>query len=212
VNYLIKKHIIFLRKFSFREYYTENPLSPIDLFTPMKVTIRKSTSSDLVFLEELEKTCFPKFKQSSRRAIRYSISSPFQKVITAEITEHKEIKPAGSATLFLYPKTLRLFSIAVKPEFQGKGVGKQLMEHIIQFARSGKFERISLEARKSDKRLIQYYELFGFKVTEELPEYYSKEEDGMRMIKILDENGISRPFQTLSSCGTPKTGTSKLKG
>ncbi len=178
----------------------------------MKVNIRKSTSSDLVFLEELEKTCFPKFKQSSRRAIRYSISSPFQNVMTAEVTENKEIKPAGSATLFLYPKTLRLFSIAVKPEFQGKGIGKHIMEHIINLGRSGKFERISLEARKTDNRLIQYYKTFGFKTTEDLPEYYSKGEDGVRMVKMLDENGDKQTISNIIIVRNPKHWNLEIEG
>lgn len=178
----------------------------------MKVNIRKSTSGDLVFLEELEKTCFPKFKQSSRRAIRYSISSPFQHVIITEVSQNQEIKKAGSATLYLYPKTLRLFSIAVKPEFQGRSIGKHMMEHIITFARSGKFERISLEARKSDKGLIRFYEGFGFQATEDLPEYYSKNEDGIRMVLTLDERAEKATISNIIIVRNPKSWYLEIEG
>ncbi len=178
----------------------------------MKVTIRKSVSGDLGFLEELEKTCFPKFQQSTRRAIRYSISSPFQNVFIAEVTENKEHKPVGSLTLYHYPKTLRLFSIAVLPEFQGKGIGKQLMEHLKQVAKTGKFERISLEARKSDKQLIQYYKDFGFKTTEDLPEYYSKNEDGIRMVLLLDESGDKQAISNIIIVRNPKNWNLEIEG
>ncbi len=178
----------------------------------MKVTIRKSSTGDLDFLEKLENDCFPKFQQSTRRAIRYSISSPFQHVIIAEVTDHKETKKVGSATLFLYPKTLRLFSIAVSPQFQGNGIGKYLLEQIVNIGRAGKFERVSLEASKSDSRLIQYYKNAGFKITEELPEYYSKKEDGLRMILHLDESSDKQSISNIIIVRNPKSWNLEIEG
>ncbi len=178
----------------------------------MKVTIRKSSTGDLDFLEKLENECFPKFQQSTRRAIRYSISSPFQHVIIAEVTDHKETKKVGSATLFLYPKTLRLFSIAVLPGFQGNGIGKYLLEQVVNIGRAGKFERVSLEANKSDSRLIQYYKNAGFKVTEELPEYYSKNEDGLRMILSLDESNDKQTISNIIIVRNPKSWNLEIEG
>ncbi|HSO88447.1 MAG TPA: N-acetyltransferase, partial [Draconibacterium sp.] len=153
----------------------------------MKTTIRKSIPDDLDFLEKLENSCFPKFQQSSSRAIRYSITSRFQKVVIAEIQDGKEKKPVGSATLYLYAKTLRIFSIAVLPEMQGQGIGKQLLEYAVDLARSGKIGRITLEVRKSDINVVGFYENAGFKFTAELPDYYMKGENGIRMALQLDE-------------------------
>jgi len=178
----------------------------------MKVLIRKSTSSDLDFLEELEKSCFPKFQQSTRRVIRYSLASPFQLVIIADISVNKITKPVASATLFPYSKTLRLFSIAVLPTFQGKGIGKQLIEYILQFARNNKFERISLEVIKSNEQLIRYYENLGFKITEELPEYYSKTEDGLRMVLMLDPDSEKQSISNIIIVRNPKNWNLNIKG
>ena len=50
----------------------------------MKTNIRTTTPNDLDFLETLENRCFPRYQQSTRRAIRYSMSSPFQKVFISE--------------------------------------------------------------------------------------------------------------------------------
>ena len=178
----------------------------------MKITIRKSASSDLDFLEELEKKCFPPFQQNNRRAIRYSLSSPFQKVIIAETTENKITKPIASATLFLYPKTIRLFSIAVLPQFQGEGIGKQLLHHILKIAHSGKFERISLEVRKLDEKLIRFYKKAGFIVTEELPHYYAKKEDGLRMVLTLEENHEKQSISNIIIVRNPKSWTLEIEG
>ena len=178
----------------------------------MKILIRKSTSEDLDFLEELEKSCFPKFQQSSRRVLRYSISSPFQKVFVAEFNNNKTSVKAGSVTLFPYAKTLRLFSIAVLPGLQGNGIGKQMMEYVIQFAKNNKFERISLEVLQSDKILIQFYKNFGFKVTEGLPEYYSKTESGFRMVLMQDENGDKQTISNIIIVRNPKSWNLDIEG
>ncbi len=178
----------------------------------MKITIRKSASSDLDFLEELEQKCFPPFQQNNRRAIRYSLSSPFQNVIIVETTGNKINKPVASATLFLYPKTLRLFSIAVLPEYQGSGIGKQILDYILNLANAGKFERISLEAHKTDEKLIRFYKNAGFSITEELPDYYSKKEDGLRMVLKLEEHHEKQSISNIIIVRDPKSWTLEIEG
>jgi glutathione synthase/RimK-type ligase-like ATP-grasp enzyme/ribosomal protein S18 acetylase RimI-like enzyme len=178
----------------------------------VKTTIRKSIPSDLDFLEKLEISCFPKFQQSNRRAIRYSITSPFQKVIIAEYAEGKEKKPAGSAILYLYAKTLRIFSIAVLPEMQGKGIGKYLLDYAINFARSGKIARITLEVRKNDLKVYQFYERSGFKFTEELPDYYAAGEDGIRMVLRIDETQEKQNLSNIIIVRNPKNWNLKIEG
>ncbi|SHE45812.1 Glutathione synthase/RimK-type ligase, ATP-grasp superfamily [Mariniphaga anaerophila] len=178
----------------------------------MKITIRESTTNDLDFLEKLEKDCFPEFQQSTRRAIRYSLTSPIQKVIVAEIQNGKGKKPVASATFYLHSKTLRIFSIAVLPQYQGKSIGKQVLDYSVNLARSRKISRISLEARKSDSKLLQFYESAGFKGTEELPDYYMKGEDGLRMIMHLDENGDKQSISNIIVVKDPKNWDLKIEG
>ena len=178
----------------------------------MKINIRKSEAGDLGFLEELETMCFPKSRQSSRRALRYSLSSPFQKVIIAEITENRVIKNAGAAILFLYPKTLRVFSIAVLPHFQGKDIGSKLLEQVVNIGRAGKFERISLEVLKSDIRLTDFYKKTGFKITEELPDYYQKGEHGLRMVLTLEENSEKQNISNIVIVRNPLKWSLNIEG
>ncbi|MFW6310152.1 MAG: GNAT family N-acetyltransferase, partial [Prolixibacteraceae bacterium] len=177
----------------------------------MKLQIRESDPDDLIFLEQLEKKCFPQFQQNSRRAIRYSISSPFQKVLIVE-TNEKHPEPIGSATLFLYPKTLRVFSVAVLPGHQGKGVGKFLLNEIIQLAKGKNFERISLEVRKSENYLIQFYKSADFKETTALPDYYAPKEDGIRMILSLEGNAEKQSISNLIIVRNPRNWDLQIEG
>ncbi|RIH64891.1 GNAT family N-acetyltransferase [Mariniphaga sediminis] len=178
----------------------------------MKTIIRKSEPNDLNFLEELEKSCFPKFQQNTRRAIRYSMSSPFQQLIIAEVQDGKEKRPAGSATLYLYTKSLRIFSIAVLPAYREQGIGKQLMEYIMAFARAKKMRRISLEVRRTDEKVIQFYKNAGFSFFEELPDYYMKGEHGLRMVLQLDENPEKQSISNIIIVRNPKSWNLPIEG
>lgn len=178
----------------------------------MKITIRESGLNDLDFLEKLEKSCFRQFQQTSRRSIRYSLTSPFQKVIVAEIHSGKTKTEAGSATFYVYAKTLRIFSIAVLPDFQGKDIGKYILEYAVNLARSQKIGRISLEALKSDTKLIDFYKKAGFKVTDELPDYYQNGEHGLRMILTLDENSEKQAISNIIVVRNPKNWNLKIEG
>ncbi|HZH71495.1 MAG TPA: GNAT family N-acetyltransferase [Mariniphaga sp.] len=178
----------------------------------MKTNIRTTTPNDLNFLETLEKRCFPKYQQSTRRAIRYSMSSPFQKVFIAEINSGKEKQPVGSVTIYLYAKTIRIYSIAVLPETQGMGIGKQLLEHILRLAHSKKIGRISLEVRQSDPKTINFYKQAGFTITEELPEYYTKEEHGYRMILLLEDWQDKQNISNIIIVRNPKNWNLQIEG
>ncbi len=178
----------------------------------MKTNIRTTTFKDLDFLETLEHRCFPKFQQNTRRAIRYSMTSPFQQVLIAEIQEGKNKKPVGSATVYLYAKTIRIFSIAVLPEMQGQGIGKQLLDAIMVLARSKKVGRISLEVRQAEPKLIEFYKHAGFKVTGELPDYYMKNEHGYRMVLFLDDSFEKQNISNIIIVRNPKNWNLQIEG
>lgn len=178
----------------------------------MRTTIRKSTPADIRFLEKLETNCFPKFQQSSPRSIRYSISSPFQKVVIVEIGDGKNRKPVGSAVLYLYTKTLRIFSIAVLPEMQGTGIGRQLLNYAVDVARTAKISRITLEVRKSDEKVVRFYRNAGFSFVEELPDYYMAGENGLRMERQIDETVDKQNLSNIIVVRNPKNWNLAIEG
>lgn len=178
----------------------------------MKTIIRKAIHDDLKFLEKLETTCFPKFQQNNMRSIRNSIISEFQKVLIAEIKEGKTHKPAGSATLFMYARSIRIFSIAVLPEMQRKGIGKKLLDYAINLARTGKINRITLEVRKSETSVVEFYQKAGFEFTEELIDYYKEGENGYRMVLKLVEKADKQSLSNIIVVRNPKTWTLPIEG
>ena len=178
----------------------------------MDLNIRKSTIKDLQFLEQLERKCFPKFQQSSRRSLRHSLSSPFQQVWIAEtISENRKVATAA-CILNIHRHTIRMFSIGVLPEFQGNGIGEKLLLHFTDFAIQHRFEKLSLEALRSDEKLIKWYQKAGFVITEILHNYYDDGVDAVRMIKPLLDPKLKNTITNLIIVDDPKRWKLEVEG
>jgi ribosomal-protein-alanine N-acetyltransferase len=80
-----------------------------------------------------------------------------------------------------------LLNIAIDPAHQGKGFGKNLLQHVILQNETMGVKIISLEVRVSNKTAINLYENLGFSKDAIRPNYYSgtpKEDALLMSIKI----------------------------
>lgn len=70
---------------------------------------------------------------------------------------------------------LTLMNIAVHRDYQGRGIGRQLMQHLIAFAQQ-KRTTIWLEVRVSNAAALALYTSFGFTEVGRRPNYYPLED------------------------------------
>jgi glutathione synthase/RimK-type ligase-like ATP-grasp enzyme/ribosomal protein S18 acetylase RimI-like enzyme len=154
--------------------------------------MRKATLEDLDFLEQLEKVSFAPNRQSDRRSLRASIASDAQIVFVLEQTVGKKRRPVGSAIIFCYRLSLRIYSVAVLPDRRGQGVGEFFLGQLIDFAAVRGFEKLTLEADCENEKLVQWYEKHGFKTVQKIDHYYGKNEPALRMAKLLYDSQDSR--------------------
>ena len=70
------------------------------------------------------------------------------------------------------------FVISVTKDYRNKGIGSQLLDNIISFARENDFMIIDLQVRSDNKKAIHLYEKYGFQKIGEHPAFF----------KIGDEN------------------------
>ncbi len=68
---------------------------------------------------------------------------------------------------YLNQKTTRLHKIYLLAEAQGKGVGKKLIQTIINLAKQNKAEKISLNVNKFNKAHL-FYQKMGFEIIREI--------------------------------------------
>ena len=78
-------------------------------------------------------------------------------------------------------------NVAVHPDFRGRGIGRRLMEFVIDFCRKGGASRMTLEVRVSNMIAQRLYRDLGFVSAGIRPGYYrDNNEDALIMWKELE--------------------------
>jgi len=88
---------------------------------------------------------------------------------------------------------LHLLNICVKPELQGKGLGRYILNHVISFAETNSSAVILLEVRSSNRRAQQLYLQTGFNEMSVRTGYYPAQqgrEDAVLMAMDLSMQSL----------------------
>ena len=81
-------------------------------------------------------------------------------------------KPCGYTVLMMGSDDAELLNIAIAKAYQRKGMGRRMLESLMQIARDRKMSRILLEVRASNPAAIALYRLAGFREIGVRREYY----------------------------------------
>jgi len=144
--------------------------------------IRDIEISDVKGLLEIEKECFP--SPWPEIAFLEEITRPWSKGILIEDKDREKI--IGYAIMWIVYDECHLINFAINPIYQGKGFGNILMESVINYAKKKRAAYIVLEVRRSNKRAINLYKKYGFKIIGIRPRYYhDNNEDAYLMLLNL---------------------------
>ena len=141
------------------------------------VRLRAARQADLPALDWIETSCFPADRRSDPRSLRRGLKSPFQSVWAAVSGG----VPVGAIVLYCYPKSIRIYSLAVLPDFRKGGAGRKLVQRAVALARRVGRSAVTLEAEQKNRVLVGGYETFGFKTEKMLKNYYSPGHHAVRM-------------------------------
>ena len=78
-----------------------------------------------------------------------------------------------------------VISIAVRPEWRGRGIGVKLMETLLDAFKERGLKRAVLEVAVSNEEAVAFYKRLGVKVITLLKDYYPWGEDAYFMVKEL---------------------------
>lgn len=95
---------------------------------------------------------------------------------------------AGFAITQIVLDEASLFNIAIDPDFQRRGFGRQLLEHLIDALSERGVLTLWLEVRESNHPAIALYEQMGFNQVSRRTNYYptaSGREDALLMALVL---------------------------
>lgn len=137
------------------------------------------TKDDTLAVAELEKQCFS--DPWSAELFESAFVSPFFHGLVVK-ENGKIIGYACQTVLF---EDAEILNVAVAPNARGKGMGKALMEAMIQAAKTRGAERMFLEVRVSNAPALGLYRGLGFQDGYIRKKYYEDGEDALTMSLVL---------------------------
>jgi ribosomal-protein-alanine N-acetyltransferase len=78
-----------------------------------------------------------------------------------------------------------IVSVAVKKEWRRRGIGKKLIEKLLENFKKEGMKIVFLHVREENREAINFYQALGFKIIELVENYYSNGENAYLMEKNL---------------------------
>lgn len=101
-------------------------------------------------------------------------------------TARQNNQTIGVIVLFpLTTETVEIKNVAVKPEFQGQGIGSYLIDNVIQVALSNKKRSICIGTANSSIGQLLLYQKLGFEITDIIRHFFTT-----NYAEPIYENGI----------------------
>ncbi|MCX7845216.1 MAG: ribosomal protein S18-alanine N-acetyltransferase [Dictyoglomaceae bacterium] len=144
------------------------------------IKIRSMTEKDIDEVYEINRLSFS--SPWSRESFEKEILS--NKIAYYFIAE-KENRIVGYIGFWQIFREAQITTIAVHPDFRGKGIGEALLDYVIELCRKNSIEEIVLEVRISNTIAQNLYFKKGFKKVGIRKWYYRDGEDALVMIKKL---------------------------
>jgi ribosomal protein S18 acetylase RimI-like enzyme len=144
--------------------------------------IRPAEINDLNTLIDIENRCF-ETDRITRRSFRHLLTRGNAETLVEEI----DGKIAGYVMVLFHTGTLlaRLYSLAVNPQFQNRGVGGRLIAAAEQEVTNYDCITMRLEIRKDNQASINLFKKCKYRQFDILLDYYEDHMDALRFEKVL---------------------------
>ncbi|TET98719.1 MAG: ribosomal-protein-alanine N-acetyltransferase [Anaerolineales bacterium] len=155
------------------------------VFERINFRIRPMCLSDVEQVVQIDKLSFT--LPWSERTYRLELTkNSAAHLFVAELEDQLEQPVVGYVGLWFIVDEVHISTLAVHPDFRGRGIGRRLLEEALDGALRLGADLVTLEVRASNQRPIDLYKKFGFQVKARKPRYYrDNHEDALLM--ILDD-------------------------
>ncbi|MDA1118064.1 MAG: GNAT family N-acetyltransferase [Proteobacteria bacterium] len=96
---------------------------------------------------------------------------------------------AGFAIMEFGEERAHLVLLAIRPTHRRMGIGRRLVEWLVESARAAGIASLHLELRTGNEAARGFYRALGFDETIVVPGYYRGRESALRMIRVLRATG-----------------------
>ncbi len=151
-------------------------------------SIRKARPEDVDALVEIETLAFPPAKYAgmtmNRRSFAEHIAKDRNELLVAIDKDTGAVAGYGLGFVRADSPYLRFYSIAVRPDHEGRGAGGLLFHGIEDAARRRKLRGVRLEIRADNIRLQNRYERWGYVPFRTIKDYYP---DGVAALRLYKD-------------------------
>jgi len=141
---------------------------------------------DVAELLELERLCFS-HPWTARHFVDSMSDPPRRRVIVVRRAQGREPPPVVAyAVVRLAAGELQIDNVAVHPDWRRHGLGRWMMDLVLERGRRQGAEEAILEVRRGNRAARQLYESLGFRLLDTRRDYYQDPvEDALVMRKQL---------------------------
>jgi ribosomal-protein-alanine N-acetyltransferase len=118
------------------------------------------------------------------------IENPTTLAIVAEITPpDSKSFVIGMAVVWIVVDEAHIATIAIHPDYRGRGYGKKLLAETLRMAMRRGASMATLEVRENNSLAQQLYVKFGFRMVGRRPQYY-KDNNEDAVLMTMDRLGV----------------------
>lgn len=132
---------------------------------PAEPRMRRMIESDLEAVWDIEQRAY--VYPWSRGIFIDCLRVPYQ----CDVLE-QDGRVVGYTIVSMAADEAHLLNLCLDPEAQGQGLGRCMLEHVLEAAEEKKARVVYLEVRPSNKRAIELYLRYGFRRIGVRPRYY----------------------------------------
>ncbi|MDQ0031037.1 ribosomal-protein-alanine N-acetyltransferase [Arthrobacter bambusae] len=158
-------------------------MNPSYQFKPDGVTLRDMTADDVTAIEILERRLFPVDAWPMQMFFDELAQIDTRRYVVAE-ADGQIVAYAG---LMCIEPIADVQTIAVVPEFEGRGIGSAILAELLEEARRRGAVEVLLEVRADNPRAQALYVRFGFEQIHVRRRYYRDGTDALIMRLTLTE-------------------------
>lgn len=148
------EHEMFLMRMPRRETFDE------------RLIVHKAEQLDIDALVEVQSQSFDDPEDSTRARIEQCIQHPDQAYFLAVLGD-PEVgchEPVGSFRLDSTDTFVGIYAFGVRPDYQGRGYGRQILEDAIHIIRASSQKAIMLDVDVENSRALHLYRSCGFEI------------------------------------------------
>jgi ribosomal-protein-alanine N-acetyltransferase len=145
-----------------------------------KLVVTPATEADIDAIDAIERHSFK--SPWTRETFRAELLREWARLDVGRL----DGKLVTFCNYWLVTTELHILAIATHPDYRGRGVARQILDHVLGVAIAAGCSLATLEVRRSNRPAIALYERAGFKTVHVRTAYYQDDnEDALVMLKAL---------------------------